>query len=194
MAENDNPTAGTSAGTPPPAADRTDASGNMLTLTQDALNAMLAKERRGLQKQLSDAQKALDEAQSASKTEHEKALDAVRKEVAAQYEAKIIQQTIDAELRVALISKGLDPDLAYVVKAKREITDPTEIGEAIEAALGSKEWAKPRPATPAQVGTPTGAISTGGKWTREKIEEFIRVNGHIALQPHLGDIRRDMGQ
>ena len=146
--------------TQPGAAD-TAASGDKVTFTQEQVNALLAKERKGISKKLETTEAELTRLRETQKTEQEKQLDAVRKEVAQQYEGQIKTKEIEAELRLQLVSKGMDPDLAVLVRSKQEIADLSDIPSAIDAALGGKDWLKPKPIIPSQSGTPAERKGAG---------------------------------
>jgi len=146
--------------TQPGAAD-TAASGDKVTFTQEQVNALLAKERKGISKKLETTEAELTRLRETQKTEQEKQLDAVRNEVKAEYEGKIKETKIDAELRLQLHDKGYNPEFIHVVKATQSIEDLADIPSAIDAAIVGKQWVDQKPIIPSQSGTPAERKGAG---------------------------------
>ena len=138
--------------------------------------AKAAKERDALAAQLAERDEA-------NKSDQEKALAAAKAEGRKEVEALLASQALDHALERELLSQGYDPDLAHMVKAKAEISEPGDVAAAVKEVLGSKEWLKAKPVVPG-TGPPdrnrqTTEFPRGAGWDIEQIRE-VRARGEFA--------------
>lgn len=157
---------------------------------QDKVNRLEAKWRREAEAasaKAAELEAKLTQYNEAQKTEAEKAIEKARKEAAtqtsAEWERRLNDAAINSELKLELLKRGMDPDLALVVKGKADLKSVDEIPDAIEAALGGKEWLKApaKPAAPMQGGAPTGVRSTSQPKTLADLQRFVMEHGHAAV-------------
>ena len=146
------------------------------TYTEAEFNAHTQRLREKHEREAAKVAKELADLREAQKTEAEKAMDRVRQETAQEWAGKLQAQTIEAELKVRLLERGLPANALHLVKATNEIGTTEEIDAAIDATLKANEWLKPgksQPAHSGQGGAPTGGVIDNGvfgpPWTQEKI-------------------------
>jgi hypothetical protein len=130
----------------------------------------------------------------AQRTDAEKALGHALKARDDEWGAKLKERDINAEIRVRLIEKGLDPDLIHLVRARGDVSEIEEVGAAIEGLIAAKPHLKPAAGAtvPRQGGAPSATV--GGaedEWTLEKIRQ-VRIDGTYAK--HRESIARAMAR
>lgn len=172
--------------------------------TQDDLNRAAASERRkaaALATEHEALKTKLAGFEESQKSESQKAIEKAAKDARAaadaEWGAKLTAREIDAKLELRLLQGGYDPDLAHVVKAKTQLSSVEDIDEAIRTALDGKAWAKqaepelPKPAS--QGGAPSGNNGRGGRWTEQKVMDYLAANPRGLTREIELEIKRDMG-
>jgi hypothetical protein len=166
--------------------------------TQDEVNRFVAAEKRKrqqLEKQLAELQSKLSQFEEAQKSETEKAIEAAYKRGMQEAEEKWQKELNELKLQTAiereLASRGLHPDLAYVVRHKAELESPDDVPAIVEeltkthpafqAALKGNRAPSPTQTAP----TNQTGFQAGKQWKRSEIQEIYQQYGGQPPQEYI---------